>query len=210
MAFPGNQEGFRNRVLRKLVRASRLSDLLLKPVFLLYEIPECLPPEADCLVGLAAGLCTDGSPGPITEAVAKRSASFYLSGDSRFIIFTGGFTAAGRTEADVMAQIAMRMGVPEDSIILEKKSLRTHHHPREIEPILQRIGAHSLVIVSHCFHSRRARAIFKKWYGTRYRMHFAKARSDFDLTAQWRYLSGTTCFFWNVGNHVLAKLRGWA
>jgi uncharacterized SAM-binding protein YcdF (DUF218 family) len=161
-------------------------------------------------VGLAAGLCRDGSPGPVTEAVARRCASLYLSGLSQFVVFSGGFNAGGRTEAEVMAGIAEEMGVPRRKIILEKESMRTHHHPPHVEPILRSHDASSAVIVSNNLHARRARAIFGKYYGTDLTMHFANAESVFGITAQRRYMSGTTCLAWNVGTHILAKLKGWA
>jgi hypothetical protein len=188
----------------------RIADFLLWPLFKLYEIPESLPQRADCVVGLAAGLCADGSPGPVTEAVARRCASLHLSGVSDLVIFTGGYTAGGMTEAQVMSNIVAEMDVAGDKVLLEEESTRTHHHPQLLEPILKGNDVSSMVVVSNHLHARRARAIFMKYYGKSITMYFAKAKSRFGPTAQRRYMSGTTCLIWNVGTHVLAKLKGWA
>jgi len=198
------------KALQGLAGALRVSDILLRPVIQLYEIPENLPGKVDCLIGLAAGLCADGRPGPVTDAVARRCASLYLSGVSNLVIFTGGFTAGGKTEAEVMSAIAEGMGVPGQNILLEKESTRTHHHPPRVEPLLKSSGISSVLIVSNRLHSRRARAIFLKHFGGDLSMHFAKAKSEFGPTAQRRYISATTCLFWNIGTHLLARLKGWA
>jgi vancomycin permeability regulator SanA len=197
-------------VPRPLAGILRISDLVIEPLLKLYEIPEHIPERADCLIGLAAGLCRNGTAGQVTEAVARRCASLYLSGLSQHIIFTGGFCAGGKTEAQVMCRIAEEMGVPRETILLEEESTRTHHHPPRVEPILRAHGASNIVVVSNHLHSRRAKAIFFEYYGERLVMHFANARSDFGPTAQLRYVSATTCLAWNMGTHLLARLRRWA
>lgn len=193
-----------------LVRLSRISDILLAPVCRLYEIREVLPRRADVVVGLSAGLCEDGSPSPMTRAVAERCASLFLEGVTAWLLFTGGVIAGGSTEAKAMRDVAAEMGVPPEKIILEEKSKRTHHHPPLIEPLLERLRANSIVVVSQHLHARRARAIFLKYYGNRLNLSFAKGRSGYGLTLQRRYASETLCLMWNLGTHLLAKLRGWA
>ena len=199
-----------NLILKWFLRAAPVCDLLLDPICRLYEIREALPSTADCIVGLAAGLCSDGSAGPMTQAVAERSASLHLNGLGGRLIFTGGCNANGITEAEAMSKIAITMGVPQERIFLEEESTRTHHHPARVEPILEKADAKSAIVVSQHLHARRARAIFLTYYGNRVELHFAKARSGFQLTSQRRYACQTSCLVWNVGTHLLAKLRRWA
>jgi uncharacterized SAM-binding protein YcdF (DUF218 family) len=193
-----------------LLSASRMLDPVLAPLSRLYEIKESLPRRTDCIVGLAAGLRSNGEATPVTRAVAERAASLYLAGVSPLVIFTGGYERAGRKEAEVMALVASEMGVPRERILLDTASMKTHHHPPGIEPFLTRAGARSIVVVSHTVHSRRVRAIFRNYYGEGLTIHFAKAIGGFELAPQRRYASLTSCLIWNVGTHVLAKLKGWA
>ncbi len=193
-----------------LLSASRMLDPVLAPISRLYEIREVLPATADCIVGLAAGLRSNGEATPVTRAVAERSASLYLAGVSPLVIFTGGYERAGRKEADVMADVAVEMGVPREGILLDTGSMKTHHHPPGIEPFLTGARAKSIVVVSHTVHSRRVRAIFTNYYGEGLAIYFAKAVGGFELAPQRRYASLTSCLIWNVGTHLLAKLKGWA
>ena len=199
-----------NKILKWALKAAPVCDLLLDPLCRLYEIREALPSTADCVVGLAAGLYSDGTASPMTRAVAERCVSLYLNGLAGQLIFTGGCNANSITEAQAMSRIAVTMGVPQKRISLEENSTRTHHHPPRVEPILDRANAKSAIIVSQHLHARRARAIFLAYYGNRLRLHFAKARSSFQLTPQRRYACQTSCLVWNIGTHLLAKLRRWA
>lgn len=199
-----------NRLLKWLLKAAPVCDLLSEPVCQLYEIREVLPATADCIIGLAAGLCSDGAASPMTRSVAERSALLYLDGKAEWLIFTGGCYANGITEAKAMAQIAVKMGVPQERISQEENSTRTHHHPPRVQPILEKANAGSAIIVSQHLHARRARAIFLTYYGNRLKLHFAKARSSFQLTPQRRYACQTSCLVWNIGTHLLAKLKHWA
>lgn len=198
------------RILRWLLKVSRVCDVLLAPVCRLYEIREILPQNADCIVGLAAGLSSDGSASPMSRSIAERCVSLYFDGRASWLIFTGGYSASGSTEAKAMAEIASKSGVPPERIMLEEQSMRTHHHPSRIEPMLERINARTLIVVSHHLHARRARAIFRKYYRSKSEMYFAKARSTFQITPQRRYSSQISCLVWNIGTHLLAKLKGWA
>ena len=109
-----------------------------------------------------------------------------------------------------MKGIAVEMGVFGKKVLVEEKSMRTHHHPPLLKPILESHNVSSMVVVSHYLHSRRARAIFCRYYGEKISMYFGKARSGFALTAQPRYISATTTLIWNIGTHMLAKMKSWA
>lgn len=202
--------GCGNLILKSLLKAAPVCDLLLDPVCRLYEIREDLPTSADCIVGLAAGMRSDGTASPMTRAVSERCAFLYLNGFAGRLIFTGGCSANNVTEAKAMTQIATAMGVPQERIFLEEQSTKTHHHPPRVETILEKAGAKSAIIVSQHLHARRARAIFLAYYGSRLRLYFAKARSGFELIPQRRYACQTSCLVWNIGTHILAKLRRWA
>ena len=199
-----------NLNVKWFLKPASVCDLLLDPICRLYEIREVLPSTADCIVGLAAGLCSDGTASPMTRAVAERCALLYLNGLDARLIFTGGCNANGITEAEAMTRIAITMGVPQERIFLEEKSTRTHHHPPRVEPILEEANSKSAIVVSQHLQARRARAIFLTYYGNRLKLHFAKARSGFQLTPQRRYACQTSCLVWNIGTHLLAKLKRWA
>src|SRR5690349_5475027 len=85
-----------------------------------YHHLQHVPEEADCILVL----------GSHDLRVAERAAQLYFEGWAPVIIFSGGlgnFTKEmwTETEADQFAALAMRMGVPEGSILIENKSTNT-------------------------------------------------------------------------------------
>jgi uncharacterized SAM-binding protein YcdF (DUF218 family) len=199
-----------DRFSRLVIPVARIFDPLTAPVCRLYEIREDFPRKVDCIIGLAAGLKGDGSASPMTRSVAERCSSLYADGLSQMVIFTGGYSAKGTTEAGAMLEIAVGRGVPRERIALDEMSFRTHHHPGYVGPILREHNARSVLVVAHHLQGRRARAIFHRYYGDKLRIYFANVRSDYELTPQRRYACQTTALAWNMATHLLARLRGWA
>ena len=76
--------------------------------------------KSDCIIVL----------GSYDTRVAERGAELFLQGLAPLIVFSGylgAFTLGvwERPEAEIFADIAMKMGVPKDKILIENKSTNT-------------------------------------------------------------------------------------
>ena len=101
--------------------------------------------------------------------VAERAAQLYLEGWARLLVCSGGlgnltsgiWTAA---EADQFAAIAVDMGVPESSILIENKSTNTGENIIFTDRLLKEKGItpHSFIVVQKPYMERRSYATFKK------------------------------------------------
>lgn len=101
--------------------------------------------------------------------VAVRAAQLYLSGFGGYLIFSGGvgkLTADrfSQPEARVFADIAIKMGVPEDKIIVEPDSTNTGENLRFTHSLLESLGLRfkTLVLVQKPYMERRTYATFRK------------------------------------------------
>lgn len=120
--------------------------------------------------------------------VAQRAAQLHLDGYGRYLIFSGG---SGKLTADrpdfqdapeavVLARIAIKMGVPEDVIIVEPKSTNTGENVRFTHKLLTERGLltqddgkdegkeviRSFILVQKPYMERRTYATFmKQWPG---------------------------------------------
>ncbi len=101
--------------------------------------------------------------------VAERGAQLYLEGWAPVIAFSGGFGRLtdklfDKPEAQIFAELAIKMGVPEDKIIIEDKSTNTGenvHFTRE--KLLNRgITPQSIIAVQKPYMERRTYATIKK------------------------------------------------
>ena len=106
---------------------------------------------------------------------AEQAANLYLAGLAPFVLFSGdtGVTEHTRTEwgmseAEKFAEVAMEMGVPEESIMLETASRNTGDNIRFSRRILEErgIAVESLIVVQKPYMERRTYATFmKQWPG---------------------------------------------
>ncbi|KAI2613231.1 DUF218 domain-containing protein [Hypoxylon sp. NC1633] len=101
--------------------------------------------------------------------VAERAAQLFLNGYGNHLIFSGGSGKLtqdrfDKPEAQVFADIALKMGVPAEKIIVESLSANTGENVRFTYALLQREGLqlNSFLLVQKPYMERRTYATFKK------------------------------------------------
>lgn len=84
-----------------------------------------------------------------------------MSSSAAMFVFSGGPSRGGLSEAAVMSAYAVgRLGVPEDSVVLEEESRNTWENVTRSVRFLE--DAESIVIASNTFHARRVRNYLQK------------------------------------------------
>jgi uncharacterized SAM-binding protein YcdF (DUF218 family) len=101
--------------------------------------------------------------------VAERGAELYLEGRAPLLIFSGGSGAITsrvweEPEANLFARIAVRLGVPDDRILIETRSTNTGENVRFTRDLLaeRRLNPRSFILVQKPYMERRAFATFRK------------------------------------------------
>jgi uncharacterized SAM-binding protein YcdF (DUF218 family) len=105
--------------------------------------------------------------------VAERGAQLFLDGWAPLLIFSGGLGMITRhlwkdPEADRFADIAVRMGVPRDQILIENRSTNTGENVLFTRRLLAERGLdpRRFIVVQKPYMERRSYATFKKvWPG---------------------------------------------
>ncbi|EGX92622.1 hypothetical protein CCM_03995 [Cordyceps militaris CM01] len=117
------------------------------------------PPPADVIFGL----------GSLDTRVAARAAQLYLDGLAPWLLFSGASGKLTRDrfnlpEAEVFADIARSMGVPDDRILVEPLARNTGENVRFAHALLAERGItpRSLILVQKPYMERRAWATFQK------------------------------------------------
>ena len=115
--------------------------------------------KSDCVLAL----------GSHDTRVAERAADLFLQNWAPLLIFSGGlgnFTQGlwKEAEADLFAQIAIKMGVPENAILIENKSTNTGENILFTQRLLKErnINPQSFILVQKPYMERRSYATFKK------------------------------------------------
>ncbi|MDP2812101.1 MAG: YdcF family protein [bacterium] len=109
--------------------------------------------------------------------VAERGAQLYLDGFAPYIVFSGtGFghkhrkdmlaTNWQKAEAEIFADVAIKMGVPKENIILEKNSTNTGENIIFTKKLLaeKQLYPKKIILVQKPYMERRAYATFKNFW----------------------------------------------
>ncbi len=100
--------------------------------------------------------------------VGKYAAQLFLDGWAPLLIVSGGVgritEAWKKPEAEIFAEVAIQMGVPEEKIIVESKSTNTGENIKLTLRLLKKkeIKVQKLILVQKPYMERRAYATFKK------------------------------------------------
>jgi uncharacterized SAM-binding protein YcdF (DUF218 family) len=145
-------------VLRTVINETGVADRLVSPLVL----ADTRGP-ADVIVVPGAGvteLCT-----PNFSALRRVLLAARLLGEGRAgrILIAGGRPAGmDCTIAEVMADFAVRIGVPRERLIVETTSMSTWENAVRSLPILRQMGARRVLVVTDRLHVPRAQASFER------------------------------------------------
>ncbi|MGK5095339.1 YdcF family protein [Deltaproteobacteria bacterium TL4] len=140
------------------------------PFFRLFSYPlrQLIPPnqkaKVDAIVVASAGVHRSGAPTPGSTLRGYVAAQLYLEHWAPLVIVTGGVTRPYHPPVDVKGihLILRGMGVPNDKILIENKSINTYMNGVETAKILRKLNLNKILLVSHDYHLPRLVAVFKK------------------------------------------------
>jgi uncharacterized SAM-binding protein YcdF (DUF218 family)/glycosyltransferase involved in cell wall biosynthesis len=177
---------FYNAARQKILRFGAISFLLyllfFKTPFIWFlasplKISE-VPQKADAIVVFGGGVGETGSPGKSTIERARYASQLYKEGYADKIIFSSGYTYT-YNDAENMKLLAVSMGVPLSSIILEQEANSTYENVLFSKKILNRYGWDSILLVSSLYNMRRAQMVFNKQDKERKVIYAPVGKSEF-------------------------------
>ncbi|MBN1180342.1 MAG: YdcF family protein [Anaerolineae bacterium] len=118
----------------------------------IYARVEDVPPRFVAIV-FGAGLWPDGSPTPILADRVATAVDLYEAGVVRKLLFSGDNRVATYNEPQRMLEYAVRLGVPEEDIVLDYAGRRTYDTCYRARAIF---GVEQAVVVTQRFHVSRA------------------------------------------------------
>ena len=113
-------------------------------------------------VVLGAQVLPGGRASRTLEARVHHAARLYTGGRVGLIIATGGLGEHPPSEAEVMARILLKHGVPEDAILREERALNTWDSARRVAKMTRALGIAGVLVVTDPLHCVRAVAAFER------------------------------------------------
>lgn len=161
----------------KLYRASReklltITTVVLMAYILLFYTPIVwfmasplriseLPEKADCIVVFAGGVGESGKAGQGYEERVQYAVELYNKGYAKHILFSSGYMYVFR-EPLLMKALAVSLGVPAGSIILEDTAENTYENVKLTREILDKEKWNKILLVSSPYHMLRVSLTIKK------------------------------------------------
>jgi uncharacterized SAM-binding protein YcdF (DUF218 family) len=125
-----------------------------------------LPAASDEQIEVAVVLGTEvlpgGGPSRTLEARVRHAARLYAQGRVRLLVPTGGLGKHPPPEAEVMARVLRKEGVPEVAVALEDRALNTWDSARLVAGMAERLGATGVLVVTDPLHCVRTVAAFER------------------------------------------------
>lgn len=118
----------------------------------IYDDVRAVPPTGVALVP-GAGLWSDSSPTPVLYDRVATAADLYRAGVVKKLLMSGDHRFEWYNEPEAMRQLAIRLGVPDEDIVLDYAGRRTYDSCYRARAIF---GVERAVVVTQRFHLDRA------------------------------------------------------
>lgn len=113
-------------------------------------------------VVMGAQVLSGGWPSRTLAARTRRAAHLYAQGAFDLLIPTGGIGQYPPSEAEVMAGILKRCGVPESAVLLERRASNTRDSARRVAEMLRLRGIEEILVITDPLHCVRTIAAFEE------------------------------------------------
>jgi len=177
-----------------------------------WTIPDHPPSRPDCLVIPSYALRDRSLPTTPTRAQIELAYEWWKKfPHTRLIMSTGDNQELGVSNASVMAEYAMSLGIPRQNLIEEDRSLTTYENLLYSMEIIQAEGLAQPTLVTLDLYTRRAVATAHKlgWTDFYWLSAFSKGQPAYGYKWIQTY-SRLTIFFYEAGAMLYSKLMGWA
>lgn len=144
-------------VVRLVVNESHFPDRLVAPLLIADTTG-----RADAMVVMGAGVIGDCVPNLNGVRRVLLALRLWKEGRAPVVVFTGGTGERSCPVAEAMARMAREVGIAEKGIRTETVSRNTHENADLTAPLLRRLGADRVLVVTDRLHMPRAAGAFSR------------------------------------------------
>jgi len=118
--------------------------------------------QVDVIIVPGARAYADGSPSlPLADRV-RSACDLYHRGFAGTLLFSGGPGDGDIHETESMRRFAVSLGVPDEAIVLDPQGISTQATVDHTLPMLDRLDADRVMVVSHFYHLPRLKLTYQR------------------------------------------------
>ncbi len=117
---------------------------------------------ADVIVVLGAKVHADGQLSQALDDRVRTACGLYRDGLAPRLIFSGGPGEGTVHETEAMRALALRLGVPDEAIIMDRQGLSTEATVRNTVLMFEGLHSRRVLVVSHFYHLPRIKLAYQR------------------------------------------------
>ncbi len=144
-----------------IIGFSPLPNLLAKQ---LYTPAQIVP--SDCIILLGGGVTPDGRLSSSSLERTLSAAILFRQGLAQTMIISTGIVQKKSpffSEAKIMQEVLLSLGIPESAMLLEEQSRRTAENAREVSRLMKKFNYDDALLVTSSTHMPRSLLSFRKY-----------------------------------------------
>jgi len=149
--------------------------------------------QADVIVVFGARVYADGRCSDALADRVRTGSRLYLDGLAQRLIFSGGPGDDAVHETQAMKQMAMRMGVPAEAILLDAKGVSTQATVDNTCAMFKALTVKKVLVVSHFYHLPRIKMTYQR---KGWDVYTVPAEETYVLTAMPYYIAREVAALW--------------
>jgi len=177
-----------------------------------WEIQDKLNNDIDCFIVLSYAVKNKNEPTKPSKVLLNAAHGLWKKfPNAKIIMSTGDNQNLGVSNAKILANWAIKLGVPRNNIIEEDKSLTTWENLINSKKIVERLKFKNPCLIVLDLHARRAIATAEKlgWGNLSWISVYAKGEPAYGIK-RFQTFSRVTIFFYELAAFLFSKIRGWA
>lgn len=148
---------------------------------------------AEAIVVFGARAYADGTPSAVLEDRVRTACQLHREGLARVLVFSGGPGDGAIHETESMRSLAIELGVPAESIVLDANGLNTWSTARNSREWIESLPTRRILAVSHFYHLPRIKLAFHR---TGYEVYTVPADEHYRLIWMPLYVAREVVAFW--------------
>lgn len=175
-----------------------------------WKVSDNPPKNADCFIVLSYASRNPSTPTKLTQSCIKIACEWWKKfPNAKLIMSTGDNQHLGVSNARIMADYAISIGVPKDRIFLEDKSADTWENLLFSNEILKKNNFKHPTLVCFDLHMRRVLKVAKKmkWKNFYWLSAYSKGDSSYDLRHSMT-ISRFTTLIYEILSMFYFKIKG--